>query len=404
MKVTLYKRNTNSKPIYWTVEYNSTNDSIHITHGIVNKNSIHEDVYTKRNKLDEIKSMIDFKRKQGYKELSELYDNAPSSIDNTMLYNYLNTYLPKNNTDDNGNFIPMFCKTLENNNPFKKGFYYGQYKINGERCIITAEKDSDLFEEVHLHYRSREGEDWTNKLSYLDDYLIPKITGELLDMMLEEDIALDGEMYIPGYKINEINSIIKNNNHPQHFNLQYWLYDLCIDDKTAIDRYDILEKNLNSYKYHFESEVEHLNNKNKLVLLPNTYQIDSYDCCITLRDQFINCGFEGLVIRKYDSLYQFGGKRNYSMLKFKKIYDGKFTIIDIIPISEKQKNMGKLILQNDINNQWFECTINATHEKQEEILQNKENYIGKLAFVEYRERSGVTEVPFHAKVIKILND
>jgi len=34
-------------------------------------------------------------------------------------------------------------------------------------------------------------------------------------------------------------------------------------------------------------------------------------------------------------------------------------------------------------------------------LSNRESYIGKIAFVEYRTRSGVKQVPAHANVIRI---
>ena len=48
-------------------------------------------------------------------------------------------------------------------------------------------------------------------------------------------------------------------------------------------------------------------------------QINNITTAIDKRDYYINLGFEGLVIRNFDAEYQFGGKRNNSMLKFKKI-------------------------------------------------------------------------------------
>ena len=92
------------------------------------------------------------------------------------------------------------------------------------------------------------------------------------------------------------------------------------------------------------------------------------------------------------------------MLKFKKKEDGLFVIIDIIPEGTKRANLGKFILMNDINHTLFECTYNAPHQAQEEILINKDKYIGKKVLVEYRERSGVNQVPFHAKGVKIINN
>ena len=404
--ITLYKRNSNGKPLFWTIDERLAD--IKIQYGLVGKEGRIEYITTHRELKDEINSLIKAKRKEGYKELKDLYDNAPNFVENTSLYDYLNVYLPKFNTHNDGAFIPMLCKTLEDNRPFEKGSYLGQWKINGERCIITATVERDLFELVKLHYRSREGVDWTSKLSYLDDILLPCIPQEILNMMIEEDVGLDGELYLPGYGINEINSFIKNTELPQHYKLQFWLYDICIENMSAINRQILLRKNFSEYAINsvfntkgcvFTKE-DHLNNTNRLVLLDND-TVDNINMAIELRDKYISLGFEGLVIREKNSEYQFGGRRNNSMLKFKKKLDGLFTIIDIIPEGRKRANLGKFVLKNDINDELFECSYNATHEKQEEILVNKNNYIGKNALVEYRERSGIKQCPFHARVISI---
>ena len=399
--ITLYKRNAQGKPLFWTIDERLAD--IKIQYGLVGKEGRIEYITTHRELKDEINSLIKAKRKEGYKELKDLYDNAPNFVENTSLYDYLNVYLPKFNTHNDGAFIPMLCKTLEDNRPFEKGSYLGQWKINGERCIITATVERDLFELVKLHYRSREGVDWTDKLSYLDDYLLPCISDEIIDMMTEEGIALDGELYLPGYGINEINSFIKNTELPQHYKLQFWLYDICIENMSAKDRQNCIDDFLlgKVHRSRIHTKEEHLNNTDRLVVLPNFYCSDINEA-ILRRDTFISLGFEGLVIRKADAEYQFGGKRNNSMLKFKKKEDGLFTIVDIVPEGTKRSNLGKFVLKNDINDELFECTYNAPHSSQEEILINKNKYIGKKVLVEFRERSGQLQVPFHAKAIKII--
>lgn len=406
----LYKRNAQGKPIFWSIEKLTNlvgNDTdILVKYGIVGTIGRHEFIATNRNFDKEIESLIKSKRKEGYKSFSDLYDNSPMMLKREDIYNYLDTYLPKFNTHEDGKFIPMLCKTLEDNKPFEKGNYFGQWKINGERCIITAEIEENLFGNIKLRYRSREGIDWTEKLNYLDDILLPYIPQQILDMMIEEGVGLDGELYIPGYGINEINSFIKNTEVPQHYQLQYWLYDICIENMSAVNRQHHIDDFLLGDKLHrskIKSLNEHLNNKDRLIVLPN-FNVDNINVAITRRDKFISLGFEGLVIRKADAEYQFGGRRNNSMLKFKKIYDGWFKIIDIVPEGKKRTNLGKFVLKNDINNETFECTYNAHHAQQEEILINKDKYINHLAFVEYRERAGVKQVPFHAKTITIRID
>ena len=399
--ITLYKRNSNGKPLFWTIDVRKAD--IKVQYGIVGKEGRVEYITTHRNLQDEVNSLVKAKRKEGYKELQDLYDNAPKLINPDNLYNYLNNYLPKFNTHADGAFIPMLCKTLEDNKPFEKGSYFGQWKINGERCIITAELEKGLFETIKLHYRSREGVDWTDKLSYLDDYLLPCIPDEIIDIMTEEGVALDGELYLPGYGINEINSFIKNTEVPQHYKLQFWLYDICIENMSAKNRQNYIDDFLldKVHRSSIHTKEEHLNNTDRLVVLPN-FDCSDINEAILRRDAFISLGFEGLVIRKADAEYQFGGRRNNSMLKFKKKEDGLFEIVNIIPEGTKRSNLGKFVLKNDINDELFECTYNAPHSAQEEILINKNKYIGQKCLVEYRERSGCSQVPFHAKAVKIV--
>lgn len=395
----LYKRNAQGKPIFW--EINPLYDNIFIRFGLVGKIGYIETFKATRNILDEINSAIKVKRKEGYKELKDLYDSAPDNIsDINNLKRYLDIHLPKFNTHEDGNFIPMLCKTLKNNKPFEKHSYFGQWKINGERCIITASKTNDLFQQIKLRYRSREGVDWTDKLSYLDEYLLPKLSKEILELMIEEGVGLDGELYLPGYTINQINSFIKNTELSQHYQLQYWLYDLCIDNMSAILRSNKLCSNFYAnLALPTITKEQHLNNTERLVLLPR-YEVKDIEQATILRDKFIDNGFEGLVIRDDMAEYQFGGKRNNSMLKFKRKEDGKFLIVDIIP-EGKRTNLPKFILRNDINDELFECTINKPQLEQKLILANKDKYIGKNMLVEFHERSGNKQVPFHAKGITI---
>lgn len=408
--ITLYKRNAQGKPLFWSITHNVNTfhkEPIVVKYGIVGKEGRTEYISTHRDPNAEIDSLVKAKRKEGYKSLTDLYDNAPKFISQqSELFNYLNIYLPKFNTHNDGAFIPMLCKTLEDNKPFEKGSYFSQWKINGERCIITATLEQGLFELVKLHYHSREGVDWTNKLSYLDDILLPCIPKDIIDMMIEEGVGLDGELYLPGYGINEINSFIKNTELPQHYKLQFWLYDICVENMSAKNRQNHIDDFLLGDKLHrskINSLEEHLNNTDRFVVLPN-YDCSDINNAIAERDLFISLGFEGLVIRKSDAEYQFGGRRNNSMLKFKKKLDGLFTILDIVPEGRKRTNLGKFVLKNDINEETFECTYNAPHSVQEEILINKEKYItGKyLCLIEFRERSGQLQLPFHAKVVKLI--
>ena len=145
--ITLYKRNAQGKPLFWSAsEFSGV---ITITHGLVGGTQHRETIEVTSKKVNELNSRINAKRKEGYKELSELKDNSSNELidPTTSLYKYLDTYLPKYSTTSAGFVLPMLAKVLEDNKPFEKfGTMLGQWKIDGLRCIIGAEKNNiDLF-------------------------------------------------------------------------------------------------------------------------------------------------------------------------------------------------------------------------------------------------------------------
>ena len=412
--ITLYKRNAQGKPLVWSI--NDDTDHIYIQYGLVGEN-LHKEIIKKTLvKVDEAKSRVNAKRKEGYKELSELKDGATLDLgpfktmpdgcvthgtEVSTLIHFLNTYLPKYSTTSEGFVLPMLAKVLEDNKPFEKyGAMLGQWKIDGLRCIIGAEKSyQNLFSDIIFTYHSRTGEDWTPKMKWMDDILLSKISKELLDMMVEEGACLDGELYLPGYNVNDINSFVKNTQIGQHYKLQYWCYDICCENMSANARDDFRFDNIHDSHKPINNKEELLNNNNQFLLLP-TYSVFNLEQAISFRDDFIRRGFEGLILRNPSAEYQFG-KRNQAMFKFKKVDDGKFIIADI-KSEHKRSYLPLFVLFNDINDELFECSINKPQDVQREILANKEKYIGKYMLVEFRARSGVNQVPFHARGINII--
>ena len=412
--LTLYKRNAQGKPLVWSAKkvLDWVTPCVEIKYGLVGGKLHTERIPITLKNANELQSRVNAKRKEGYKELSELKDGTtPTFKDNIYdtqdLIVYLNTYLPKYSTTSEGFVLPMLAKVLEDNKPFDKyGTMLGQWKIDGLRCIIGAKTSiyTDLFHPITLTYHSRTGEDWTNKMCWMDEILLPKISKELLDMMIEEGACLDGELYLPGYSVNDINSFVKNTQLANHYKLQYWCYDICVENMSAVVRNNFrfnnikIDDNTDSW---FIKKEDHLNNTRQFVLL-HTLDINSINDATTIRDQFINLGFEGLILRNPNAEYQFG-KRNQAMFKFKKIDDGKFIIVDI-KSEHKRSDLPLFVCRNDINDELFECSINKPQDVQREILINKDKYVGKYMLIEYRNRSGVNMVPFHARGINIVDN
>lgn len=399
-KKALYRRNNFGQPCVWCAEVLGMR-SYMVYHGILGKTITKQLIDTHRDSSDEVKSKIRDKRKTGYKYLNEIKDdNVLPPVEE--LINYLNAYLPTIRTTADGTFLPMLAKSYDNNVFNKVSTYIGQWKINGLRCFISAASNSgNIFKPIKLIFQSREGIYW-NTLYRLEDYLLEVIPYKFLNRMIDEHIILDGEIYLPGYSVNQIDHFVKNLYSPENALLQFWCYDLAIEDTIQLERNKIRTNEFSNFILTIDNRSDHLCNKNRLVILP-TYGVQSASQACDRRDSFIEMGFEGLILRNPGAEYQFG-KRNSTMIKYKRHTDGKFKILDIYPEGIKRPNIPLFKCKNDINNEVFECHVGGPMDTQRAILLNKDKYIGKYMFVEFGERSGVAQLPFHVKATYIINE
>lgn len=399
----LYRRNNNGMPTVWWASFNGDTNSIAVFYGLVRGN-IRKEVYavTQKDGQKELESRYNDKIKQGYQYLNEIcdmHDRPPVEDENSLeLFNFLNTYLPKDLSNGNSNLLlPMLAKTYSGNVWKKVSCMYGQYKINGLRCIITAYTQNDMFKPIRLRFQSREGIIW-NTLENLSDYLLSIIPANIIRDMIDGYAALDGEIYLPGYTINQINHFVKDANCVENKLLQFWCYDIMMEGNQA---------HRNMYRYHikkptsFNSIKEHYNNKERLIILHNKY-ITNDNEAIDARNHFINLGFEGLILRNAKTNYQYGRRRANYMEKFKDAAEGDFIILDIY--KEKKRDLPILLCKNDINNEKFETRLSVSHIVQQEVLFDSQSYIGRTVHIEYGERSGVARVPFHIKTVVINGD
>lgn len=399
----LYRRNNNGVPTVWWAELDSGTNSITVFYGLVRGN-IRKEVYavTQKDGQKELESRYNDKIKQGYTYLNELCDmqGLPpvEDGDNDILFNFLNTYLPKDLSNGNSNLLlPMLAKTYSGNVWKKVSYMYGQYKINGLRCIITAYTQNDIFKPIRLRFQSREGITW-HTLGYLEDYLLSIIPANIIRDMIDGYVALDGEIYLPGYTINQINHFVKDSNCPENKLLQFWCYDIMMEgDQSSRNDYRYGIKSPTSF-YNIEN---HYGNIERFIVLPSRY-INNDNEAIETRNHYINIGFEGLILRNPYTDYQYGRRRANYMEKFKDAAEGDFIILDIY--KEKKRDLPILLCKNDINDEKFETRLSTSHVVQQEVLFNSQSYIGRTVHIEYGERSGVSRVPFHIKTVVINGD
>jgi DNA ligase-1 len=109
-----------------------------------------------------------------------------------------------------------------------------------------------------------------------------------------------------------------------------------------------------------------------------TSEVDSDDSVEHYFEYFTALGYEGLILRK-DAAYEH--KRSKNLLKYKKFMDAEFEILDICEGKIKgYAEYAWVLLDNKLT---CKATFSFTDEKCIDILQRKDELIGKQATVEF---------------------
>ena len=396
----LYRRNSSGEPYLWYCS-KFDNETVQVQHGTVGGKIVREFYKTHRDVDKEVKSRVDAKLKTGYKPIQQIRDSGTLPVEGNIeaIRSWLDTYLPVNRTTSEGVILPMLAKAYDDKVFKRYPIYLGQWKINGLRCLIKVIKNTeDLFKPFNLQFQSREGEIWSSLLT-LEDYLLHVIPQDVLVELYENDIALDGEVYLPGgYTINQINHFVKDPTCVENKALQFWCYDIAVEDMLQANRSKFILNKFCKHNIVFTSKDNHYNNKERFVVLP-AIEITNTAQARTARDRFIELGFEGLILRNPNTEYDFGKRRVGVMVKYKRPDDGIFTVVDIKPEGVRRADIPLLICKNDINDELFEVHLSETFDYQRTVLCKKYEYIGRKVNIEFSERSGVNHVPFHVKEV-----
>jgi ATP-dependent DNA ligase len=257
----------------------------------------------------------------------------------------------KNNRPTNalGYKNPMLAKKYKDYHPddidWSRTFV--QRKYNGHRCLINTET---------MQAYSRRGN-------------LIKTIHEIMEEVAEcgaRGHTLDGELYLHGVRLQTIGSYVKKRQE-MTAQLVYIVYDVIMDE-PFIERLRFLQ----SLKY-----------GTRIAPAQTSMCMGQYDP-IPLMDSFINEGYEGAIIRINDFPYE-DGKRSHSVIKVKKKHEREFVVLDIL---RSVDGWARLVCQvKKGSDKTFNCSAPGTIEEKTEILENKEQYIGRKVTVEFEDWS-----------------
>ena len=187
-------------------------------------------------------------------------------------------------------------------------------------------------------------------------------------------IHLDGELYnhLLHDNFNSIVSLVKKQkiNEEQEKQIislvRYNVYDLWDDnnpDMTFEERFKLIDELLTNIPN---------------VDIVHTVSVEDEEEVEKHFRYFVSNGYEGAILRtngKYEH------KRSKNLLKYKKFNDDEFEILDIC--EGKIKDVGEYAIVLLRDGQTCKATLGFSDDICNEMLKDKENYIGKLATVRF---------------------
>ena len=268
-------------------------------------------------------------------------------------------------------------------------------KLDGIRCIFHPE----------LGMVSR-------SLKKIQNPNLQKKFSPLVKYSEDTGCVLDGELYCHRMTFQEITSIVMTKNNPPVVPSDFKFHCFDVLDASAIGRdMQFNVRNLN---------VERLENKfERLVKSVGQSTVYSTEDVKERFNKALDAGYEGLILKKHESLYKFGRAtpKEDTMYKVKPYRTFDATVIDVIqatrvdPNAEKTINeLGRSVTSKKKDDRIpiesasaFLCkyeghdvkvVIAMTDNEKAEIWNNRQNYIGKV--LEYKGMIlGAKDVPRH---------
>ena len=272
--------------------------------------------------------------------------------------------------------FPMLAKPFSGTVRFP---VHVQPKLDGLRCVAFLDHNG----QVILQSRT--------KKIFPNNTVNDRIRKELENVfkLVGKQVYLDGELYNHTTKLQTLNHYARGSDTTQNSQvLQYHIYDaMNMVETTFSDRAKILEKISNG----------------DIIQVVETRLIESLKDFDESYNEWIGNGFEGMMIRDPNGVYQFGKRSGY-LMKRKEVFTDEFPIVDYTS-GTNGKDLNALIwVCSTKNGIHFKVTPNLTYEERYKLFQecreNFKHYANRLLTIEYRGLS-IDQVPQHAKAVCI---
>lgn len=246
---------------------------------------------------------------------------------------------------------------------------YISAKLDGVRCLAKV-----THKEVTL--TSRGGK------KYPVPAHIEKSLKDLLVHLNIDEILLDGELYIHGMQLQDIVSCVKKPNKNTTL-LKFYIFDVPSEKQWTYRNMD-LELWIGAYVLEgFLPGLEIVVNE----IVDNEAQARA------LLMSYMEAGYEGIILRSFEGLYEFNHRSAY-LMKWKEFQD-----IEALVCEVEEDRLGEGVLHVKLTDgTQFKCKMRGTHETR--LLGNQMKLINSWITVRFQQytKDGVPQFPVGVNV------
>ena len=317
----------------------------------------------------ETNHLVKEKLDKGYRRV----EKDPEEYSDEELFSILGEIV----TGQNGVPKPMLAKQVDkvtNTKIFDKEWIASR-KIDGLRCLIYMGDNGEL------HTASR------GAMNY-DAAMYEILSHPDLIRVFKENpgLIMDGEAYHHFWSLQQLNSIARTQKTVVDYSvLQFYWYDIVDLNSTFDERLSYMKDLQDELNLTFEPEKEFKRGELRVQFVPQI-SVKGYDNMLKLHNQYVEEGWEGLVVRDLDKVYRPNGRTN-DMIKIKVYKSEDFKVVDYELGLRGSEDMVFVCEMPD--GRTFKAKPLGDRQQKEEYVENFEslykNHIGECKFFYYSD-------------------
>ena len=220
-------------------------------------------------------------------------------------------------------------------------------------------------------------------------FSVPHINAEFARLKLQAE--LDGELYCHGKSFEQVVSITSRtvNLHQDFKDIQFHCFDI-INEQPQIGR-TIMTDNLRGLS--------------PFLQIAPFWLCESLDDVMKAYDKILDDGYEGIIVRHFQAIYE--RKRSTFVMKFKPKKEDEYEIIDYseeVTISGNPKgSLGALICKSGDGNV-FSVGTGFTRGQRDHLWEERENLSGKFVKVQYQHLTSGKKVPRFPVFVEVIEN